>query len=167
MNWVVVINGFGVGGFCMSEKRFKVSIDSNNGVGLFDNSVRLIFIKFTNKKDAVRCKNSLMYQCNLMNGLYEEKEQLKIELESSETTSDATSHYNAFLESKISTLEKENEQLRQVVDYWQKKYEEGTETFVSEKLNELYEENEELREILNKIEEAIEKRGYDSIDEFW
>ena len=34
-------------------------------------------------------------------------------------------------------------------------------------LNELYEENEQLREIVNKLEEAIEKRGYGSIDEFW
>lgn len=31
----------------------------------------------------------------------------------------------------------------------------------------LKEENEQLRENINKIEEAIEKRGYDSIDEFW
>ena len=34
-------------------------------------------------------------------------------------------------------------------------------------LNKLYEENEQLREIVNKLEEAIEKRGYGSIDEFW
>lgn len=34
-------------------------------------------------------------------------------------------------------------------------------------LNELAEENEQLKEILNKLEEAIEKRGYDNIDEFW
>ena len=31
----------------------------------------------------------------------------------------------------------------------------------------LLKENEQLREIVNKLEEAIEKRGYDSIDEFW
>lgn len=31
----------------------------------------------------------------------------------------------------------------------------------------LKEENEQLREIVNKLEEAIEKRGYGSIDEFW
>ena len=61
----------------MSEKRFKVCIDSNNGVGLFDNSIRLLFIKFTNKEDAVSCKDSLKYQCNLMNELYDENEQLK------------------------------------------------------------------------------------------
>lgn len=65
----------------MSEKRFKVCIDSNNGVGLFDNSIRLLFIKFTNKEDAVRCKDSLKYQCNLMNELYDENKQLKEELQ--------------------------------------------------------------------------------------
>lgn len=96
----------------MSEKRFKVCIDSNNGVGLFDNSVKLLFIKFTNKEDAVSCRNALMYHCNLLNELYEEKEQMKKRLESSETTSNATSNYNAFLESKITTLEKENEELK-------------------------------------------------------
>lgn len=65
----------------MSEKRFKVCIDSNNGVGLFDDSIKLLFIKFTNKEDAVRCKDSLKYQCNLMNELYDENEQLKEELQ--------------------------------------------------------------------------------------
>lgn len=65
----------------MSEKRFKVCIDSNNGVGLLDNSIRLLFIKFTNKEDAVSCKDSLKYQCNLMNELYDENEQLKEENE--------------------------------------------------------------------------------------
>ena len=38
---------------------------------------------------------------------------------------------------------------------------------VCDLLNKLYEENEQLQEIINKLEEAIEKRGYDSIDEFW
>ena len=61
----------------MGDKRFKICIDSNNGVGLFDNSLRLLFIKFTNKEDAVSCKNGLMYQCNLMNELYDENERLK------------------------------------------------------------------------------------------
>lgn len=40
-----------------------------------------------------------------------ENENLRKQVESSETTSDATSNYNAFLESKIITLEKENEKL--------------------------------------------------------
>lgn len=68
----------------MSEKRFKVCIDSNNGVGLYDNSVRLLFIKFTNKEDAVSCKDSLKYQCNLMNELYDENEQLRKQIQNYE-----------------------------------------------------------------------------------
>lgn len=48
--------------------------------------------------------------------LREENEQLQKQVKSSETTSNATSHYNAFLESKISTLEKENEELRQFIN---------------------------------------------------
>lgn len=65
----------------MSEKRFKVCINRNNGVGLYDNSVRLLFIKFTNKEDAVSCKDSLKYQCNLMNELYDENEQLRKQIQ--------------------------------------------------------------------------------------
>lgn len=61
----------------MSEKRFKVCIDSNNGVGLFDNSVKLLFVKFTNKEDALSFKDSLKHHCNLMNELHNENEQLK------------------------------------------------------------------------------------------
>ena len=68
----------------MNEKRFKVCIDRNNGVGLYDNSVRLLFIKFTNKEDAVSCKDSLKYQCNLMNELYDENEQLRKQIQNYE-----------------------------------------------------------------------------------
>ena len=41
-----------------------------------------------------------------------ENENLRKQVKSSETTSDATSNYNDHLESKITTIEKENEQLR-------------------------------------------------------
>ena len=41
-----------------------------------------------------------------------ENENLRKQVKSSETTSNATSNYNAFLESKITTLEQENEKLR-------------------------------------------------------
>lgn len=41
-----------------------------------------------------------------------ENEQLRKQVKSLETTSDATSNYNAHLESKITTLEKENEKLQ-------------------------------------------------------
>lgn len=50
-------------------------------------------------------------------------------------------------------------------DEKEKKYYIGIE--LEDLLNELAEENEQLREIINKLEEAIEKRGYDNIDEFW
>ena len=33
--------------------------------------------------------------------------------------------------------------------------------------DEIKKENKQLQEIINRLEEAIEKRGYDSIDEFW
>lgn len=49
--------------------------------------------------------------CDILNSLNDE-------IELSETTSKATSHYNAFLESKISTLEGENEQLKKEKDSW-------------------------------------------------
>ena len=65
----------------MSEKRFKVCIDSNNGVGLFDNSIRLLFIKFTNKEDAVSCRNALMCHCDLLNEMSDENGHLKKENE--------------------------------------------------------------------------------------
>ena len=45
-----------------------------------------------------------------------ENEDLRKQVESSETTSNATSNYNAFLESKITTLEQENRQLRQFIN---------------------------------------------------
>ena len=48
--------------------------------------------------------------------LKEENEKLQKQVESSETTMNATSNYNAFLESKIITLEKESEQLKQKLE---------------------------------------------------
>ena len=59
------------------------------------------------------------YMCEVLNEketmiqrLELENENLRKQVKSSETTSNATSDYNAFLESKITTLEKENEQMR-------------------------------------------------------
>lgn len=53
------------------------------------------------------------YLLDKIKELEQENEELQKQVESSETTSNATSNYNAFLESKITTLEEENEQLRQ------------------------------------------------------
>ena len=105
----------------MSEKRFKVCIDSNNGVGLFDNSIRLLFIKFTNKEDAVRCKDSLKYQCNLMNELYDENEQLRLELETHKhplwSTREAEKKVNKLADSLADEVKKNgllNEEINQL-----------------------------------------------------
>ena len=50
--------------------------------------------------------------------LRKENEQLRQDLKSLETTSNATSDYNAHLEGKIITLENENEQLRKEKESW-------------------------------------------------
>ena len=100
----------------MSEKRFKVCIDSNNGVGLLDNSIKLIFIKFTNKEDAVSCKDSLKYQCNLMNELYDENEQLKEENEKLVQNKCLSCELVNLQTREIDKLKDENEQLKQILE---------------------------------------------------
>lgn len=103
----------------MSDKRFKVCIDSNNGVGLFDNSVKLLFIKFNNKEDAVSCKDSLKYQCNLMNELYDENEQLKEEIRAypiNEQYAEEIIEQNQKLLIERNDLRRENEQLKSLVN---------------------------------------------------
>lgn len=85
----------------MNNKRFKVCIDGNNGVGLFDNSAKLLFIKFSNKEDALSCKDSLKHHCNLMNGLHDENERLKQKVD-----------FYKYFQKDARELEKENERLR-------------------------------------------------------
>lgn len=80
----------------MSEKQFRLSSETVLQYKIMNNDTDL------NENEVV----------DLLNKLYEENEQLRKQVKSSETTSNATSHYNAFLESKITTLEQENEQLR-------------------------------------------------------
>lgn len=57
---------------------------------------------------------------NAIGSLQYENAKLRKQVESSETTSDATSNYNAFLESKITTLEEENERLKKKLESLQK-----------------------------------------------
>ena len=64
--------------------------------------------KFGNNDEVSDGKDAIIQRLAL------ENENLRKQVESSETTSNATSNYNAHLESKISTLEKENEQLRKI-----------------------------------------------------
>lgn len=62
--------------------------------------------KFGNNDEVSDEKDAIIQRLAL------ENENLRKQVKSSETISDATSNYNAHLESKITTLEKENEQLR-------------------------------------------------------
>jgi hypothetical protein len=63
----------------MTEKRFRVTISNTNVVSFVDvvENKQLMSITFKNKSDAIDCKNALMYQCDLLNTLHEEKEYWK------------------------------------------------------------------------------------------
>ena len=73
----------------MIEKRFIVSIDNKNGVGLYDGDIRLLYFQFNNIQDATECKDALKHQCSLMNELHEENEKLKQENEVQKDTIEA------------------------------------------------------------------------------
>lgn len=87
----------------MSEKKFTCVLGKDYHI--INNNV-------DNMSYYLQDGNDVVLVINLINRLVEENEQLQKQVESSETTSNATSHYNAFLESKITTLEEENKQLR-------------------------------------------------------
>lgn len=77
--------------------------------------------------------------------------------------------YKTTIDKRIVELEDENEQLKEERNYFERKKCEYFNKYNKKHLDniQLKEENEWLREIVNKLEEAIEKRGYGSIDEFW
>ena len=87
----------------MSEKQFTCVL--GNDYHIINNNV-------DNMSYYLQDGNDVVLVINLLNRLVEENEQLQKQVKSFETTMNATSDYNAFLESKITTLEKENEQLR-------------------------------------------------------
>lgn len=66
----------------MIEKRFRVIIGDENDVRFVDSvdNRQLIAISFKDYKDAVDCRDALLYQCNLMNKLHEENKALKSDL---------------------------------------------------------------------------------------
>lgn len=63
----------------MTAKRFRVTISNTNAVSFVDvvEKKQLMSITFKNKSDAIDCKNALMYQCDLMNDLHEENQELR------------------------------------------------------------------------------------------
>lgn len=141
----------------MSEKRFKVCIDSNNGVGLFDNSVKLLFVKFTNKEDALSCKDSLKHHCNLMNELHNENEQLKKSEKINMEYAEQIVEENQKLRIAKNDLRIENEQLRKQIQ----NYEQLISNSMSKKQCCLFEEesfDKYLTELLNEKEEIIKEQ---------
>lgn len=70
---------------------------------------------------------------------------------------------------RLNRLAEENEKLNSEMKTNLKEFSQLLKQNFAQKreINDLHEENEQLREIVNRLEEAIEKRGYDSIDEFW
>jgi len=65
-----------------TDKRFHVAVFNDNTVRFIDyEGVNdLISISFKEHSDAIDCRDALMYQCDLMNELYEENQQLKAQL---------------------------------------------------------------------------------------
>lgn len=124
----------------MTEKRFRVTIGKNNSVALIDvvDNVRLIYIQFSNKETAVSCRSSLVHQCELMNTLYEENEQLKQQV--------------AFLEEFIKTGVQ--------YEYYQKIYDENEQLkqFKEKSLHEVYDLNKENEQLKQALEKDIMRR---------
>ena len=65
------------------DKRFDITVSNDNTVRLIDHkeSNDLISIGFKEHSDAVDCSDALQYLCNLMNGLEEENDVLRKQLE--------------------------------------------------------------------------------------
>ena len=65
------------------DKRFDITVSNDNTVRLIDHkeSNDLISISFKKHSDAVDCSDALQYLCDLMNGLVEENDVLREQLE--------------------------------------------------------------------------------------
>ena len=98
----------------MTEKRFIWKCDDEN-CQIYDTKKKKVYFN-VEVVDLLNEKESIIQRLEL------ENENLRKQLKSSETTSDATSHYNAFLESKITTLEKKNEQLKKENNDYEKQF---------------------------------------------
>jgi len=89
-----------------------------------------------------------------LNSLQEENEQLQKQVKSLETTMNATSDYNAFLQAEVKDLEKENEQLKNKTSFLEKRIkcnnEIGHYTNVQNKKKLLLDEWGEKNEIIKK-----------------
>ena len=101
----------------MSEKRFKKGFTKIGHINCIFEDGKETNMLFHDNDDDINpyCKDGksdLDRVVDKLNELSDENNQLRQDLKSLETTSNATSDYNAHLEGKIITLENENEQLK-------------------------------------------------------
>ena len=139
----------------MSEKQFYTT-----DIGLGLDTISDEMYSFSDEEDFCKLFDKLNEQQDKISELKEENEQLRKQVESSETTSNATSDYNAFLESKITTLEKENRELNSIKKFAEKN---GINIFLIEEAfrkcwkdnGKLFEENEKLQKENNDYEKRF------------
>ena len=87
---------------------------------------------------------------DLLNNLHQENQELQ---EKIMKVTKSNNHYYT----EYDRIKAESEQLRQSVNYWQKKYEEGTETFILKQLNTQDTINIQYREIITCLEIIIDE----------
>ena len=109
------------------------------------------------------------YMCEVLNEkeaiiqrLELENENLRKQMKSFETTMNATSDYNAHLESKITTLEKENRELNSIKKFAEKN---GINIFlIEEAFRKCWKDNGKLFEENNKLRQKIKHCVYVDVD---
>ncbi len=87
---------------------------------------------------------------DLLNNLHQENQELQ---EKIMKVKQSNNHYYT----EYYRIKEESEQLRQSINYWQKKYEEGTETFILKQLNTQDTINIQYREIITCLEIIIDE----------
>lgn len=137
----------------MSEKKFTCVLGKDYHI--INNNV-------DNMSYYLQDGNDVVLVINLINRLVEENEQLQKQVKSFETTMNATSDYNAFLESKITTLEKENKELNSIKKFAEKN---GINIFLIDEAfrkcwkdnGKLFEENEQLKQEIKQYWKCRDK----------
>ena len=135
------------------NKRFRVTIGNENDVRLVDyiDNRQLISITFKEYKDAVNCRDALMYQCNLMNELAEENQELKSFNQDLAEELSVCANARISKDNQIERLEEKIQRERNSFTKTQARWSKEAET----KIKELTEENEQLKQLLNEAEDII------------
>lgn len=143
----------------MTDTRFRVTIGNENDVRFVDSvdNRHFLTISFKDYKDAVDCRDALLYQCNMMNELHEENQDLKsFNQDLSENLSVCADKRLAQGE-YLTKLTNENEQLKERINELQKEsygnldglnYYQEQNGHLSSKISDLECENEQLKKQL-------------------